>query len=240
MRAEAKTDKGRLRDTNEDCIFIDADLGLLILADGMGGHSGGEVASQLAVSTLRASLQPVLASANCEALEQSLRDSIAAADRAILARSLQDPHLHGMGTTLVVGICRPKSICVAHVGDSRAYLLRKGILKQLTQDHSLVAHLLRTGELSTEEARRYPMRNVLVRSVGNRNTADPDIQTLEWGADDCLMLCSDGLTNMVPEGEILKVLLSFKTIADKCDRLIKVANRRGGKDNVSVILATRD
>ena len=192
------------------------------------------------METLCSLLKPALA-AGTAPLEETVRGSFAEADQAVLAKSSEEPGLSGMGTTLVVSICAATSVCLAHVGDSRAYLLREGALRQLTEDHSLIAHLTRTGELGPKEAHKYSMRNVLVRSIGNRNTPLADIQTLEWKAGDYLMLCSDGLTNMVADADIQKVLASSRiSMEDKCKQLVNLANRRGGKDNISVILACPD
>ncbi len=237
MRAAAKSHTGKRREINEDCVYVALDAGLLILADGMGGHQGGEVASRLAVDYIASFLGTFLA-AGASSLEDSIRESIAGADRAILARAAQDSGLKGMGTTLVLSVCRADSFYLAHVGDSRAYLLRDGSFRLLTDDHTLVGHMLRTGELSPRQARDFGMRNMLVRSVGNSNTPVADIQTVAWNAGDCLMLCSDGLTGMVPDADIRRVLASPLRLEDKCDRLITLANRRGGKDNISVIVAS--
>jgi protein phosphatase len=238
MRAAALTDSGRARKGNEDCVHIEPALGLLILADGMGGHEGGEVASRLAVDTINSSLHASVA-AGQRPVEDSIRQAIAVADQAILAKAAESPSLEGMGTTVVVTLCGPDSLLLAHVGDSRAYLWRDGVLRQLTEDHSLVAHMVRTGALTPQDAKGYSMRNVLVRSVGNRNTPQADVLSVAWRAGDCLLLCSDGLTGMVTDDDIRKILAApDTTLEQKCQELVRLANQHGGKDNISVILAS--
>jgi len=226
--AAGVTDVGRVRDGNEDA-FIDQSnrLGLVAVADGMGGHRAGEVASATALESLRAAV----------ASGQPLRDAIEGANDAVLEKSVSDQELHGMGTTLTAGMLGSDGyLVVGHVGDSRAYLVRDGKLEQLTEDHSLVGELLRTGKLSAEEAETHPQRSMITRALGTDPNVDVDIFSVDPRDGDLFLLCSDGLTSMVDDREILRLVGEKRADLDGLVKaLIKAANKGGGEDNITVI-----
>jgi protein phosphatase len=239
MRAAAFTDPGRVRQSNEDSVFADQETGLLIVADGMGGHAAGEIASGLAIQIITDFLRQPLpfGERQPEIAASLLSQAIDQANLAIRARAAQDPMLHGMGTTLVVAICRGASFSLAHLGDSRAYLIRGGQIRQVTEDHSLVAQMVKAGEITQEEARKHPLRNLITRSLGSASSAQPDLQLLEWLPGDYLLMCSDGLTNMVEDEEIASLFgAGGAGLPQACEQLIALANSRGGNDNISVVV----
>ena len=219
------TDIGRVRERNEDAILVDPPL--FAVADGMGGHRGGEVASQVALETM-------------EELEGSDRDTLAEhvrrANRAVWDRSVDDEQLSGMGTTLTAVRLDGDSVVLAHVGDSRAYLLRNGALRQLTSDHTLVERMLRSGEITEAEADVHPHKNVLTRALGTDEQVDVDEESVALEDGDRLLLCSDGLTGMVTEEQIQAILEASPDPQNAADRLVRAANRAGGVDNVSVVV----
>jgi len=242
MRAAAATDRGRVRPANEDSVLADARAGILIVADGMGGHQAGEVASDLAVSTIHLSLKEALARPNPVEpdVPRLLSEAIEQANHAIWSRAAADWGLRGMGTTAVVAFSPGEPLWIAHVGDSRAYLVRGEGLVRLTQDHSLVGQMVLAGEITAEEARTHPMRNVISRCLGTEKTVQPEIQRLTWAPGDTLVLCSDGLTGMLEDREIEEAIRAAGDDLDAaCRTLISLANARGGKDNISVIMAQR-
>jgi len=232
--AAALTDVGQRRRVNEDRYALAADLGLYLVADGMGGHTAGQLASELAaeatVNTLRTLID---ASAS---LTEKLRYSVSAANREILSTAEAKPELTGMGTTLVALLAGPDRIALAHVGDSRAYLVRGGRIRQLTDDHSLVAELVRRQEISERTARGHPHRHVLTRALGVRRSVEADLAELTPAVDDTFVLCSDGLTTHVQDDEIEATVLGEPDLEEACDRLVDMANARGGEDNTTVVL----
>jgi serine/threonine protein phosphatase PrpC len=232
--AAALTDVGLRRRVNEDRYALAGDLGLYLVADGMGGHTAGQLASELAaeatVNTLRTLID---ASAS---LTEKLRYSVSAANREILSTAEAKPELTGMGTTLVALLAGPDRIALAHVGDSRAYLIRGGRIRQLTDDHSLVAELVRRQEISERAARGHPHRHVLTRALGVRRSVEADLAELTPAVDDTFVLCSDGLTTHVRDDEIAATVLSAAGLEGACDRLVDMANARGGEDNITVVL----
>ncbi len=232
--AAALTDVGLRRRVNEDRYALAADLGLYLVADGMGGHTAGQLASELAaeatVNTLRTLFD---ASAS---LTEKLRYSVSAANREILSTAETKPELTGMGTTLVALLAGPERIALAHVGDSRAYLVRGGRIRQLTDDHSLVAELVRRQEISERAARGHPHRHVLTRALGVRRSVEADLAELTPAVDDTFVLCSDGLTTHLRDGEILDLVCGEPDLQKCGDALIACANQRGGVDNITVVL----
>jgi len=242
MRAAAGTDRGRVRLTNEDSVLADAASGILIVADGMGGHRAGEVASAMAVSAIHESLKQAPAAPGPTGLDVPglVQTAIEEANQAIWSRAAADWDLRGMGTTVVVVFSPEESLWVAHVGDSRAYLARPNELTRLTQDHSLVAQMVKAGEITPEEARSHPLRNVISRCLGTERTVQAEIQELAWAPGDTLVLCSDGLTGMLADEEIERVLRDTgEDLEAACRRLISLANDRGGRDNISVVVARK-
>lgn len=240
IKVFALTDTGRVRPSNQDCVYACAEEGLLIAADGMGGHAGGEIASDLAVRSITELLRGALPDQPGALATYGpflLRDAIRQADAAVRDRAISEPSLAGMGTTVVVALCRPEGIVVAHVGDSRAYLLRGDGLLQVTRDHSVVGHMVDAGTISAAEARRHNLRNVITRCLGGQGHAEPDVRLLNWMPGDILLLCTDGLTNMLEDQEIEQILRAEADDLAACARrLAALANDRGGADNISVVL----
>jgi protein phosphatase len=221
------SDPGRRRLRNEDAYVISPPL--FAVADGMGGAQAGELASRIAVEAIGEQ-----AGARGEERVTTL---IREANRRIFARSSEDAAASGMGTTMTAALVGDDgTVTIGHVGDSRAYLLRAGRLDQLTEDHSLVAELVRTGRLSPDEAERHPQRSVITRALGTDPDVDVDIFTVETEAGDLFLLCSDGLTSMVGDDEILSTLEEARDDLEQAARsLIRKANRGGGEDNITVV-----
>jgi protein phosphatase len=234
LRAAASSDVGLRRRINEDRYALAPDLGLYLVADGMGGHTAGQVASELAAD---ASLQAIRALEGASAsLSEKLRYAVASANRAIYTTARERPELAGMGTTLVCLLAGEGRAALAHVGDSRAYLVRGGRIRQLTDDHSIVGELLRRNQISEDAAREHPHRHVLTRALGVRRAVEPDLAELTPVAGDRFVLCSDGLTTHVEDHEIAKALAEEDDLQEACERLIDLANGRGGEDNTTIVL----
>jgi protein phosphatase len=236
----AATHRGRLRLHNEDCVAADAAIGFAVLADGMGGHNAGEVASRMAVDVITSGIQAVIKKAALHpgvSTESVIANHISQANERIYEAGQARSEYSGMGTTVVVALWHDRSVSVGHVGDSRMYRLRARQLKQLTHDHSLAQEHVDLGLLSTEQARTAPIRSVLTRTVGNGSHVTAELNTFPVVADDLYLLCSDGLTDMLTDEQISEALTSFDTPIQKAaDQLIAQANHHGGVDNVSVIL----
>jgi protein phosphatase len=226
-RAAAVTDPGRTRRHNEDSFVIEPPL--FAIADGMGGAQAGEVASRLATAALKE------AGANGGG-EQRIADLVQEANRRVYDRSSSDPNTSGMGTTITVALVEDDKVAFGHVGDSRAYLIRHAQMEQLTEDHSLVNELLKTGKLSREEAETHPQRSVITRALGTDPDVDVDTFSVRAEDGDLFLLCSDGLTDMVSEDSILDVVEQNRGDIDAALRaLVKAANRGGGQDNITVV-----
>ena len=240
LEAAALTHPGKVRSHNEDCIAADARLGYAVLADGMGGHNAGEVASQMAVELLTARLashcnaRSALDAARAEAL---IAEDAAFANAVLLEASRTNAEYDGMGTTLVAALWHRDGVTFGNVGDSRLYMLRRGELRQLTRDHSIVQEELECGAISAEDARFAPNRNVLTRAVGIDPDTQADVRTCAVEADDLYLLCSDGLTDMLTDDEVRETLVSCRgRIGAGAQRLVERANQSGGLDNISVIV----
>jgi protein phosphatase len=236
LTAAARTDVGLRRTVNEDCFAMAAELGLYLVADGMGGHTAGQLASRLATSGTVAALRRVQ---DAQAtLTEKLRYCVAAANRQVFDTAQAKPELAGMGTTLVALLAAPGRIALAHVGDSRAYLIRAGRIRQLTDDHSLVAELVRRREITANAARGHPHRHVLTRALGVRRTVEADLAELTPAPGDAIVLCSDGLTGLVDDAEIAGEVASAAAagLDPLCERLVALANERGGEDNITVVV----
>ena len=234
LRAAASTDVGLRRKINEDRYALAADLGLYLVADGMGGHTAGQVASELAAD---AALQAIRALEGASAsLAEKLRYAVASANRAIYSMARERPELAGMGTTFVSLLAGEGRAALAHVGDSRAYLVRADRIRQLTDDHSIVGELLRRHEISEDAAREHPHRHVLTRALGVRKAVEPDLAELTPLPGDFFVLCSDGLTNHVEDHEIAKAVTQEEDLQEACERLVDLANGRGGEDNTTLVI----
>ncbi|MDX1405194.1 MAG: Stp1/IreP family PP2C-type Ser/Thr phosphatase [Woeseiaceae bacterium] len=241
------TDVGKVRDHNEDAIGSDADMGLMVLADGMGGYNAGEVASEIAVQTIT---ELAAEGATREdrndrdpqtgLMRQSivLRDAISRANKIIYQTSQSQTHCEGMGTTLVAAMFYDNKVSVAHVGDSRAYRLRNEQFEQLTMDHSLLQELVDRGFYSEEEAQRSTNRNYVTRALGVEPTVEVEVQEFDVLPNDIYLLCSDGLPDMVEDEDIHLTISTFNASLDVVgQQLVKLANDHGGRDNVSVMLS---
>jgi len=235
------SDVGRVRELNEDnwhWAVMDDDTVLYAVADGMGGHDRGEVASQIAVETLFSAAKEALAEApdrEVSTLRELLRQSVQTANRAVVSAGEENDS--NMGTTLTCGLLyKGTEAVVANVGDSRAYLLREGKLKTISQDHSLVAYLVQLGELTAEEARTHPSGNILVRSIGSMPEVEVDVYHLEVQSGDRLMLCSDGLWGELPDADILDIMTSRTAPEEACQALVDRANEAGGRDNTTLVI----
>lgn len=224
---ETRTDVGKVRPTNQDAL-IEGD-GFWGVADGMGGHNGGETASSGARDGLLEALK------DQEPSLDALRSAITQVNQQLFERQKQDESLSGMGTTLTMLWLSDHYVYIGHVGDSRAYLLRDGQFRQVTDDHSLVAELYRLGQLTREQAANHPMRNVITRAVGTEETIDVDLLVEERRAGDIWLVCSDGLYGMVPDKK-LEAILAVNTPKAAADLLVEAALKAGGRDNVSLVV----
>jgi protein phosphatase len=240
VSGNGNTHVGRVRSTNQDSYLCDNRRGLFVIADGMGGHAGGEVASSLAVQNIRSFLDINLAKSSETQLESGaavasiIADAINHASMKIYERALEEPTLKGMGTTATAIKALGRSVACAHVGDSRLYLIRCGYIYQITTDHSLVSEQIRAGIITKEEAEHHHLRNVITRSVGYQEHEDVDTYVFNVEDGDMLMICSDGLHGRVPEDIIVNCCQKYGVLA--VDHLINEANQRGGDDNISVIV----
>ncbi len=223
-----RTDTGRQRKGNEDSSF--ARPPVFVVADGMGGAQAGEVASQLAVEAFEQGLP------STGTPEERLAEIVREANRRIHEVSRLEHERAGMGTTLTAAYLDDRQVAIAHVGDSRAYLFRNGTLKRLTRDHSLVGELVRQGKLTEEQAEEHPQRSIITRALGPEPAVEVDTWTYPTSAGDVLLLCSDGLTSMIPEERIAEILAGAPSLAAAGDQLIAAANAAGGRDNITVVL----
>jgi protein phosphatase len=240
------TDTGRVRQNNEDSIGYDSALGLLVLADGMGGHLGGEVASQVSVDTIVESVQHSLPSINSGEIDPStgftlesvcIQEAIELANDVIYRRSNEEPELRGMGTTIVVLLFYDNRFSLAHIGDSRCYRFRGEKMEQITKDHSLLQELVDRGFYTPEEAKKSLNKNLVTKALGIDPTITPDLQEELVMKNDIYLLCSDGLSDLVEDEFISLTIKRFSdNLEEAAKQLISKANQNGGKDNISVIL----
>jgi serine/threonine protein phosphatase PrpC len=244
MLFAAKSHIGLVRQMNQDSLAFQMDMEpwkLMVIADGMGGASAGEVASKLAADTVSEVIANELTNGSVEP-ENLLQSAVHIANRRIWLAANDSEEYVGMGTTLVIALFDDQRINLAHVGDSRAYLYQDNQLRQVTRDHSLVAELVRRGQLTEEEALHHPQRNIVTRSLGTAEYSDPEIDVVAWRHGDILMLCTDGLSNLVTSEEIAD---SFSTLASAsahrdveqvADDLIRLGLERGAPDNITLVL----
>ena len=240
------TDPGRVRSHNEDSIGTDAEIGLAVLADGMGGYNAGEVASGIAVAVVSAEIKRALASCTPHAIdpasgqteaERIARSHTAKANLSIFEAARSQPQYAGMGTTLVVALFFDNRVCVAHVGDSRMYRLRGGTLEQITRDHSLLQEQIDSGMISREAAKVSQNKNLVTRALGIDAEVDTEIHVHDTRPGDMYLLCSDGLSDMVEDADMQLTLTSLQAnLQLAAEQLVQQANDNGGRDNISVIL----
>src|SRR3954449_852197 len=223
-----RTDVGRQRTANEDSLAVRPPL--FAVADGMGGAKAGEVASAVAVEAVEGAPE------SREPAEAQLAGIVRAANRRIYDLAVADESRRGMGTTLTLAKVHDGEVSLAHVGDSRAYRMREGELSQLTRDHSLVAELERSGQITPEAAEHHPQRSIITRALGPEPDVEVDTYTLAGREGDVFLICSDGLTSMISDDEMTSILRAAPSLDEASDALVRAANQSGGKDNITVIL----
>ncbi|MBB6675526.1 Stp1/IreP family PP2C-type Ser/Thr phosphatase [Cohnella nanjingensis] len=240
LRTALRSHIGRVRQVNEDRAWIGTVSGGLTaaaVADGMGGHNAGDVASTIAIDSLSQSLSLWDAALSAEASEGKLRELVLKANTAVFEAAESHAQYHNMGTTVIIALIDEKDGLIGHIGDSRVYRVRGGAIEQLTEDHTLVNELAKSGQLSPEEAANHPRRNVLMRALGTDRDVAVDVLRIEMLPGDRLLLCSDGLSNLVERETILDTLTATDIDLDEAaDRLIALALAAGGYDNVTVAL----
>jgi protein phosphatase len=228
------TDTGQVRAVNQDNYYVDPEGRFFIVADGMGGHAGGQEASKIATDTVRQHLEQHWDEET--GAEGLLKEAIAQANDAILADQTEHPERSEMGTTVVVVVYRQDQFWYAHVGDSRLYRLDGDKLKQLTTDHTWVARAMDLGHLNEEQARTHPLRHVLLQCLGRQDLHQIDIEPIDVASGDRLLLCSDGLSGEVPDDQIRHYLLSSPSCQEAASCLVDAANQAGGSDNITVVV----
>ena len=240
IRVARMTDIGQLREHNEDAVASDLSTGLVIVADGMGGYKGGAVASEMTILVLVSELASLMGSQNTLSVSVSamLSQAVAKANRAIFEASRDNGEYTGMGTTFVAGVFYDNKVVVGHVGDSRMYRLRSGVLEQLTEDHSFLQEQINAGLMTEEEAKTSGEGHLVTRALGTDPEVELDLSEYEAEVSDVYLFCSDGLTDLVEDDEVLEILLDTgDNINLAVNNLIKLANKHGGNDNISVIIA---
>ena len=239
IKAYAKSDKGKVREINEDYFYISTSLDevqLYILADGMGGYNGGEVASKLAVQTAKNYIENNFneTEKDKDSIIQLLGSSMEYANMVVYEKAKENPELQGMGTTLEICLIYNNKVYIGHVGDSRIYRIRKQFIRKLTQDHSYVQKLVKEGTITNEQAAHHPQKNMLMKALGCNAFLEPDVMVKGFLKDDILIICSDGLTNLVDQQTIYE--MASKNIEQATKDLVNLANDRGGYDNITVIV----
>lgn len=229
MRIYGMTDKGIVRSTNQDNFYIEKNGEWCVIADGMGGHNGGETASDIAVETIKAELEK-----ENKDVEDALRTAVVSANNAIYEKAKENTDLVGMGTTVVLLKMEKNIAYIAHVGDSRAYYISDGKIVQLTKDHSVVQSLIEKGTITKSQAKDHPQKNIITRAVGTDAYVEIDVNRVICTKGDHILLCTDGLSTMVDDKEILNIILGNPEAA--VNELVEAANRAGGKDNITAVL----
>ncbi len=239
MEAYFLTDQGQVRGHNEDSggIYYNSSGQLLaVIADGMGGHQAGDIASEMAVSMIQKSWKESEALKVPEETEAWLADILFHVNNEIYNLALEKEELAGMGTTIVVVINCGDFFTVAHIGDSRCYLHNENGFKQVTEDHSLVNELVKTGQISEEDAEQHPRKNIVLKALGTEDNVAADVRSLSWEIGDKLLLCSDGLSDKISKDKLLEFIRSEEKLEHIGQNLIDLANERGGEDNISLII----
>ena len=240
MNALGKSVTGLVRKNNEDSIYIsppDSPLSLYIVADGMGGHKAGEIASGYSVEIFADFIKSrTEEEINADNLLDTIVEGVLLCNTKLYEKSKENESFEGMGTTFTCAAIEKGTLYIAHVGDSRAYMYRKGKLKQLTRDHSFVMEMVKQGKLTLEEAHNHPNRNVITRAVGSEKTILVDTVVERLEPEDKILLCSDGLTNMVSDTQIAEILNKNENLETETEKLIDTANNMGGIDNISAII----
>ena len=239
IKAYAKSDKGNVRETNEDYFYISNSLDqiqLFLLADGMGGYNGGEIASQLAIQTAKNYIENNFKDIekDRDSIIQLLGSSMEYANMVVYEKAKENPELQGMGTTLEICLIYNNKAYIGHVGDSRIYRVRKQFIRKLTQDHSYVQKLVKEGTITKEQAEHHPQKNMLMKALGCNAFVEPDVMVKGFLKDDILIMCSDGLSNMVDQQTIYE--MASKNIEQATKDLVQLAKDRGGYDNITVVI----
>lgn len=239
IKAYVKSDKGKVREMNQDYYYISTSLDevqLYILADGMGGYNGGEIASSLAVETAKNYIENNFKETekDRDSIIQLLGSSMEYANMVVYEKSKENPELQGMGTTLEICLIYNNKVYVGHIGDSRIYRIRNQFIRKLTQDHSYVQKLVKEGTITKEQAAHHPQKNMLMKALGCNAFVEPDVMVKGFLKDDILIMCSDGLTNLVEQEKMYE--LASKNIELAPKKLVELANERGGYDNITVIV----
>lgn len=240
MKVFTKTDIGKVRSMNQDSLLVSENevegLNLYILADGMGGYKGGEIASKVAITAVSKYIKEKFAGISKDKLSilNLIEGAIEFANTAIYEESEQDEELQDMGTTLEVILIYDMKLYIGHVGDSRVYRIRKNTIKKITTDHSYVEKLIQDGDITREEAENHPKKNLLIKALGTDEDVEPDMIYTVFNKNDVIVVCSDGLTNMVKERRILEIIK--ENLGDATERLVDEANLAGGLDNITVIV----
>lgn len=243
VKAIFMTDKGRVRQNNEDNggVFVNKDgHRLAIVADGMGGHKAGDVASEMTVSSLKEIWENTEGIQTADAAEEWLRSNILKVNTELFKHAQENSECDGMGTTIEAVIVTNLFTTVAHVGDSRSYILNPSGFSQITEDHTLVNELVRTGQISEEDAEHHPRKNVILRALGTELDVKIDIKTIMFEEDDYLLLCSDGLSNKVTNEQMSSILQNEDPLEEKASTLISMANENGGEDNITLVILEFD
>lgn len=230
------TDPGKVRERNEDSVCIcknDAGEILLIVADGMGGHKNGEIASSIALNLICERFRNISSVGNKEDAINWIQSTVSEANVSIFKYVSEHPESQGMGTTIVLSILTPSFLLIGNIGDSSGYIYKNKKLHKITVDHTLVNLLVKSGELTEAEAKNHPKKNVLMKALGSSTNVEMDIFNVELNVDG-IFLCSDGLTNMLDDNQIAKVLSDTNSLKDKLEKLVFKANNRGGNDNISI------
>jgi serine/threonine protein phosphatase PrpC len=239
LKTAYKSDVGRVRAVNEDRVIVrDGVAGgaLAIVADGMGGHQAGDTASQMTIELVQEALQHLPSELEPTDRAALLMEAIRDANAKVYEIASGEEHYRGMGTTVTVAIADSERVVIGHIGDSRAYFINHDEFSQITEDHTLVNELVKTGQITPEEASMHPRRNVLTRALGTDADVEVDISNISWGMGDMLLLCSDGLSNLVPAEDLLRTVRGDGTLDEKVDRLVEYALNAGGDDNITVVL----
>ena len=243
MRVLVKTDVGKARDLNEDSYYVpqeDDDLKLFIVADGMGGYNGGEIASSLAIKAAKGYIETNFISTpkDRESISELIKSGMQYANMVVYEKSKEDEALKGMGTTMEICFLYENKMYIGHIGDSRIYRIRKHIIRKLTNDHSYVETLVQDGKITREEAKTHPKKNMLMNALGCTEYIEPDVFVRGFLKDDIILMSSDGLTNMIDEQEIFNIITNNKKNAS--EMLIQKANDNGGYDNITALIVYND
>lgn len=243
MNGHFSTDRGKIRDHNEDAggiYYSQAGQFLAVIADGMGGHKAGDVASQMAIDQVQEKWEKEAKWLTQDEIENWLSETVRNINKTLFHHAQTHEACRGMGTTIVSAICTRDSFTVAHVGDSRCYIYNETGLKQVTEDHSLVNELVQAGQITKEEAKDHPRKNVVLKACGTEEHVEPDVRSYTWETTDRLLLCSDGLSDKLTDEQIADLMDTGDNATEIGQKMINRANELGGEDNISLILVQHD